>query len=205
MKKYPLNIITTYLAVSSIYISHDSSNVILFAVYGDMLTGEFHTIEIETNFTTLNDLLSELEERAEEAEIAISSSISNPTNENQIIDFSDRGELHFNNLIFSFTIIYEEGENGETVIPEEITYMLNGYVSRKGIIDDFFDYSIPIDKRELAKYHGKLLAIQYHLYLSFSGKIRKSYALAFSNLADPFMYTIAKNQYELIRINKEEL
>jgi hypothetical protein len=189
-------IFTTYLGISSIVISHDNSNVLLFGVYGNQLDGNFYTIEIQTNFQTLYDLLSLLEDQAEEAIDALSNAIANPTEDNQVIDLSGK-VIHFYEHIFGFIAFFRETEEGNRKVKEDGLYLLAGYAKKDPIHSDFNDLEIPTEGLELIEYYNSLLSMQYALFLSAVKQVDKLTSLVLSNLTDPTIFALAKAQYEL--------
>lgn len=200
--KQPNYIFTSYLALSTIIVSHKSSIVTLLGVYGKMLNGNILTIEVECNFETLNDLLTAAGAQAENAIDQLSKVLLDKSKECHAIDVSQDGGIHFEDHIFALQAIYEEGPLGETVVPREFSYLLNGYIQRPTFIHDFIGYIIPKNKVQLSRYYAKLLAMQYELYLGFRKRTTKEFALIFSNLSDPVIYTTAKNHYELKEMQK---
>ncbi len=189
-------IFTTYLGISSIVISQDNSNVLLFGVYGDQLNGNFKTIEIQTNFQTLYDLLPLIEDQAEEAIDALSNAIANPTEDIQVIDLSGK-EIHFHEHIFGFIAFFKENEEGNRKVKEDGLYLLAGYTKRGPIHSDFNDLEVPTEGLELIEYYNSLLSMQYTLFLSALMQVDRLTALVLSNLSDPTIFALAKAQYEL--------
>jgi hypothetical protein len=198
-------IFTTYLGISSIVISHENSNVLLFGVYGNQLDGNFYTIEIQTNFQTLYDLLSLVEDQSEEAIDALSNAIANPTEENQVIELSGQ-EIHFYEHIFGFIAFFREIQEGKGKVKEDGLYLLAGYTKKDPIHADFNDLEIPTEGLELIEYYNSLLSMQYALYLSAVNQVDNVTSLVLCNLTDPTIFALAKAQYELeqkIRDEKE--
>ena len=196
--KYPSHIFTTCLSISHIFISHKNSHVMLLGCYGCLIDGEFNTIEIRTSFQVLNELLSEVEEADEVIEI-LSKSISNPTTENETIDIGDSGGITFDKHFFSLTLIYNEDENGNTIVPnpEDISYWLNYYIKFDESFATFIDYCPPKNKTQLTEYFNRILCMQYKMYLSIISKGDKEKGLIFSNLSNPIYFAMAKTQFEL--------
>lgn len=198
LHRQPSIIITSYLAVSHIWISPDDQDVSLWGVYGNLANSEITTIRVETDFQTLHDLLPHSDgEYAEEVILAISKGMTEPSEENGIIDLCDLGGLHFEEHIFSLQFILEEDESGNLTEPEEPCYQLQGYIPRNNLLPYFMDFDIPSEINERVRYHHQLLAMQYQLYTLLLPKMNKTYALTFSNLNDPLYFEMAKTQFEL--------
>jgi hypothetical protein len=189
-------IFTTYLGISSIVISHENSNVLLFGVYGNQLDGNFYTIEIQTNFQTLYDLLSLINDQSEHAIDALSNAIANPTEENQVIDLSGK-EIHFYEHIFGFFAFFRESEERKEKVKEDGLYLLAGYTIKDPIHSGFNDLDIPTEGLELIEYYNSLLSMQYALYLSAVKQVDKTTSQVLSNLTDPTIFALAKAQYDL--------
>jgi hypothetical protein len=193
----PNYIFTSFLSISHLFISHDSSDVTFLGCYGNLLTGEIENISVETDFTTLNDLLTEAGPEAEEATEQIAKLLSKPTEENGIVDLCDSGGLTFSDHIFALLAIYNEDEEGRIIQTEEHSYRLNAYIKRQNIIPDFIENMIPENIAERSVYFNALLTMQYYIYLGYRKKKGENIALIYSNLTDPFYFNLAKTQYDL--------
>jgi hypothetical protein len=108
VSELPSHIFTSYLALSSIWISHEDTNVMLFGVYGDMVSGDIKPIMVETDFQSLNDLLNELGEDGEQVIEALAKNIMHPTEENEVIYTIEEGGLHFQDHLFALMINPQE-------------------------------------------------------------------------------------------------
>lgn len=196
--RLPLHIFTTHLAVSGIVFSSEDSIARVYAVYGDMLDGDLPTIEFETDFNGLYDLISLIDGQTDDVLEKLSTIIANPSDEPVSIDIP--GGLYFEHHIFSFILIEEEGDEENPAPPEDTTYLLGGYAERKPYFPLFSDLDkIPEDKEERLHYYSRGLAMQYHLYVSFIKKMRKLQALTCSGLTAPHIFALAKAQYELLK------
>jgi hypothetical protein len=192
---YPSHIFTNQLHISHIIISHKTSDVTLLGCYGGLLDPGMTTISIETHFASLNDLLAEAGEEAEEVIDQISQSLVSPAGEQTIIDLSDGGGLFFSELMFSFLLINEE----EVKIPEvaDYTYLLVSWMPCGESFTDLVDGTPPQNLGERLTYFNSLLAIQYRFYLAYRKKMDNTAALFGSNLTDPLAFKLAETQYQL--------
>jgi hypothetical protein len=191
----PAHITTSYLILSSICFTHDDNYVYLFGCYGNLVNGDINSIEIETDFETLNTLLYEIDEYADEAIEALANKISNPTTETETIYFIEQGGLHFMDHIFVFSLIRYEDEDDD----EELTYHLNGFMKRKEMLPDFIEFSLPTNQRQLVKYYNEILAVHYQFYLNFRKITTKEIALISSGLYNQLLFTLAKAQFNLLK------
>jgi hypothetical protein len=194
--KNPNYIFTTYLDLSHIFFSKTTSDVTLMGCYGNLLNSEMETISIETDFITLNDLLSEAGPQAEGTIEQIAKLLSQPSEENPVIDLYDQGGLHFADHIFSLMKILNSDEEGNIEESEEYSYRLLAYTGRDNIVPEFIDFDPPVTYQEHLTYFNSLFAMQYHLYLSCRKKLDQPTALIYSNLTDRLAFNLAKTQYE---------
>jgi hypothetical protein len=195
---YPSHIITTQFHISHIFLSHETSDVSLLGCYGDMLDlGGMRPIAVDTDFTTLNDLLTDYGPDAEDTIDQISKLLSQPSYEDPMIDLTDEGGLYFSDHIFSFMVILDTDEQGNIQEAEEYTYRLLAYTPRENIIPDFTESDPPKTHQQTTAYLNSLFAMQYHLYLSCRKKLHHATALIYSNLTDPLGFYLAETQYEL--------
>ena len=192
---YPSLIFTNQLYISDITISHTSSDVSLLGSYADLPNGRRPAITIETDFASLNDLLTEAGEEAEEATDQISKCLANPSGDETTIDLSASDGLFITDLLFSFLRI----ETGEVRIPElgEYTYALVGWLKTNRHFRVLDDGTPPDRYRDRLSYLNTLLTIQYRFYLAYKEKVDHYTALYSSNLLDPVTFNIAKTMYEL--------
>jgi hypothetical protein len=193
--KYPNYIFTNELAISHILISHQTSQVTVLGCYYDMLYGGMPTICLETDFASLNDLLSELGEDAEDAIDQISKCLVEPSGEVSIIDLSNEGGISISGYLFSFVLMDEE-EN-RMIREEQWTYRVVGCIARDEILPDFSDCIMPENVNERLTYLSSLIAIQYHFYLTYREKMADDAAIIYANLDDPLYFNLAKTIYEL--------
>lgn len=193
----PNYIFTSFLSISHLFISQESSEVTILGCYGNLLDGEIESVSIETDFATLNDLLTQAGAEAEEAIDEIAKMLSNPSDGNSVVDLSDSGGITFEDHIFVLLVIYEEDEKGKLIEEEEHSYRLNAYISRQNILPHFIDNSIPEQNAERSVYFNKILAMQYHIYNVYRKKEGENVALIYSNLTDAFYFNLAKTQYDL--------
>lgn len=201
--KLPLHIFTTYLTVTAIMFNSEEEHALVFGIYGDMLDGGFQTIEFETDFNGLYELLSLAEGQTDDVLEQLSNIIANPSEEPITIDIPDG--LYFEQHLFSFILIFEEGEDENAVVPENPSYLLCGYTERKPYFRLFVNIdTIPKEGEERLHYYSRVLSMQYHLYLSFIKKMRKQQALTFTGLSAPHIFGLAKAQYELLKPILEE-
>lgn len=200
--KNPNYIFTSFLSISHLFISHNSSAVTILGCYGNLLSGEIENISIETDFATLNDLLNEIGAEADEAIEQVAKLLSKPTDENGVIDLTDSGGLSFSDHIFALLVIHEEDEEGKIIETEENSYHLNAYMKRQNILPDFIENMIPENVSERSNYFNTLIAMQYHIYLASRKKQEENIALINANLTDPFYFNLAKTQYELQKSNQ---
>jgi hypothetical protein len=161
---------------------------------------------VETEFETLNELLN-IAAADEACKIdniisRISELLSRSPNEDHVINFIDNDELHFNEHVFSFTLLVEEGQDFSSLDPEHLFYQLNGFLPMKGNLD-FYDIASDeeSDEDRLSFYH-KVLAVRYRFYLQHLKNMRHTKAAQWANLADPVVFRLAELQYKLM--SKEE-
>jgi hypothetical protein len=192
---HPSHIFTNELQLSHIIISHKTSDVVLLGCYGDLLDQGMTTIALQTDFSSLNDLLAEAGEEAEEAIDQISKSLVNPSGDQTIIDLSGGGGLCFSELLFSFLLINEE----DVKIPEvaDYTYLLVSWMAGGESFPGLLDNTHPQDLRERLAYFNSVLAIQYRFYLTYRKKMDHATALFSSNLTDGLVFKLAETQYQL--------
>jgi hypothetical protein len=195
---YPSHIITTQFHISHIFISHETSDVSLLGCYADMLDPQgMRPIAVDTDFTTLNDLLTDYGPEAEDTIDQLSKLLTQPSDEDPMIDLTDEGGLYFSDHIFSFMVMFDTDELGKIHEPEEYTYRLLAYTPRENIIPDFTGSHPPETHQERSAYLNSLFAMQFHLYLSCRKTLDKATALIYSNLTDPLAFNLAQTQYEL--------
>ncbi|MGE5522022.1 MAG: hypothetical protein ACM3VS_19015 [Candidatus Dadabacteria bacterium] len=195
----PTHIFTSYIGVSHICFSHEDSRITLLGCYGELVTGEMKTIEIETNFDTLYELLTSIEEQADDAMEAMANRLMEPRSDNEILDLVDAGGLHFNDHIFALMRIHEEEDGYHSTQPENITYVLNAYIDRKKLLPEFISTSLPSGVQNFLLYCNRLLAIRYRFYLVFRKTMNRLMALSVANLTDPVIYTMARTQYKVLK------
>jgi hypothetical protein len=196
--KNPNHIFTTQLPISHIFISHETSDVSLLGCYADIPDPVgMRPIAIETDFTTLNELLTDYGPEAEDTIDQLSKLLSQPSDEDPMIDLTDEGGLYFSDDIFSFMVILDTDEQGNIQEPEEYNYRLLAYTPRENIIPDFTEFDPPQTHQERSAYLNSLLAMQYHVYLSCRKKLDDRTALIYSNLTNPICFNLAKTMYEL--------
>jgi hypothetical protein len=189
----PGHIFTSYLALSAICITHNDSYVYLYGCYGNLATADIDTIEIETDFETLNTLLFELGDDANFAIEALANSISCPTQKSQTIMLDSKGGLHFEDHLFALMLSRKEDLDDDD---EFISYQLNGFMKRDGILPEF-DYSyLPSDKTQVVEYYNKVIAVQYLFYLHFKKQSSNEMALILSGLHNPVLFALAKAYQE---------
>lgn len=192
---YPYLIFTNQLHLSHIIISHTSSDVHLLGCYADLPNGGMTTITIETDFPSLNDLLTDAGEEAEEAIDQVSNCLANPSGDETTIDLTDGGGLYISEILFSFLFI----QPSEVKIPElgEHTYRLLCWLETSGHFPGLHNSTPPRDPVERLYYLNSILAIQYRFYLCYKHSMDHYIALYSSNLLDPVTFNIAKTMYEL--------
>jgi hypothetical protein len=192
---YPSHIFTNQLHLSHIIISHKTSDVVLLGCYADLLDPGMIPIALQTDFASLNDLLAEAGEEAEEAIDQISKSLINPSGDQTIIDLSYEGGLYYSELLFSFLLINEE----EVKIPEvaERTYLLVNCMPLGKSFPALEDGTPPQPLRERLTYFNSLLAIQYRFYLAYRKIMDHETALFTSNLTNTLVFKLAETQYHL--------
>jgi hypothetical protein len=194
--KNPDHIFATYLDLSYVFFSKNSSDVTLIGSYGNLLNSEMESISIETDFTTLNDLLTQAGPEAEWTIDQVAMLLSQASDENPVIDLCLEGGLHLGDHIFSL-IILDTDEEGNIQESEEYSYKLVAYTGRDNIVPDFVYSDCPVTLEEHLTYFNTLLAMQYHLYLSCIENLEHQTALIYSNLTDPLCFSLAQTQYEL--------
>src|SRR4051812_19447335 len=80
--RYPNHILTSYLAISHVWVSQENSDVYLWGIFGNLMNGDMSPIRIETEFETLHALLPFSDSpETEEIIAAISKGISEPSEE----------------------------------------------------------------------------------------------------------------------------
>lgn len=199
--QHPTHIITTYLGISSIVVSPDDDTVVLFGVYGNMIDGSMPVIELELSFQLMNDLLSSIPEQSEDAINKISDALTNPQDAPDFIDVSDNGGLHFEDHIFCLQAVVAEDQTLEEIDPEEIEYLLHGFINRKDLLPHFINSSIPTGI-DYATYLYRVMSIRYNFYLHFKPMVDNETALVCSNLSDPLSFELSKSFYHLF--NKQD-
>jgi len=199
--KIPFHIISSYFAVSAVFVPRNHSDVIMFGVYGNMLTGDFDTIIVETGFDNFNQLLTiATEDGTESADSiisAISEAITRGTENMDITEINNCGGLVFPDHLFSFSLLLEEDKDVITLAPDDIFYQLNGFIPREDWLEEFCDPPPDDDQHKVLYYH-KLLAIRYAFYLVHLKNMRHSKAARLSNLIDPVVFQLAEVQYKLL-------
>ena len=136
---YPNYVFTTYLTLAYIHFSRETSDVRLFGCYGNMVDGDTQTIEIETDFVTLNDLPAEAGPEAEEAIDLISKELSDPTIDDPFIDLTDQGGLTLCDHIFAFLLMADVDDDGNMLESDEYHYRLTFHTKRENIVPEFWD------------------------------------------------------------------
>ncbi len=114
----PAHIITSYLAITSIVVSHDDDTVKIFGLYGNLVDPGMPTIEFHLSFYQLNELLSAITEQADNAIDQIAKALTEPQDDHSVINVTKQGGLHFANHLFAFQVVYEEDENGHVTITD---------------------------------------------------------------------------------------
>jgi hypothetical protein len=191
--KNPNYIFTNCLHVSHIFFSHETSNVTLLGCYYDVFDSGMISISVETDFATLNDLLTEYGPEADEVIEQISRLLSERSEEDPVIDLS------FSEHIFAFMIIMDADEDGNIQESEEYSYLLNAYAKRENVVPDFCECHPREKQDDRYNYFSSLLAMRYHIYLSSQKKHREHTALVHANLTDPLYFNLAKTQYEQLK------
>lgn len=130
------------------------------------MNGKIESISIETDFTTLNELLAEKGNEAEEAIEKIAVLLSDPSEGNSVVGLSDSGGLTFEDHIFALLVIYDEDEEGKLIESEEHSYRLNAYIDRQNILTEFISIAIPETHAGRSAYYNSILAMQFQFYLS---------------------------------------
>ena len=195
--KSPNHIFTTYLDLSHIFFSQNTSDVTLLGCYGDLLDLDMKSIAIETDFATLNDLLAEVPYEAECTIDRISELLSRSTPDDHVIDLCDEGGIHFSDHIFALMLIMETDEEGNPEESEEYSYRLVAVTPRDNLIPDFIEVDLPSTDQERTTYLNSLLALRYQVYLTCIEKLSENSSLIYSHLTDPTYFTLAKTTYEL--------
>jgi hypothetical protein len=201
---YPNHIFTSYISISGICLSRKDSFVLLFAVYGEMLGAyEPHTIEIETSFQRLHNLLSEYPaEYTEDLVEKIAIALSESTEDYPTIDLSDTG-FDFTDHIFAFMLIYEEDENGQPYVPKDPSYVMNGYFKRGDLLPEYLDFLLPRTNQKQIEYYNKLLAIRHFFYLDYLNRMDEQQAIGYSDLKDPLIFALSQTQYWIMQSEQD--
>ncbi len=199
MEELPLpcdNVITAYLHVSTIILSHENDVVTLFGLYTDLADGSRETIEFHLSFYQLNELLSLINLQADNTVEQIANALNDPADDHTIINLAGEGGLHFYDYIFSFQAIYEEDEAGGHLVPEMRTYLLLAYMPLNGLLPYFIHNNLP-EGKEYLDYLNKVLAAKYRLYLHLANMLTEEQGRACSGLYDPVKFAMAKQYYRL--------
>jgi hypothetical protein len=200
--KHPTHVVTNYLGLSGVTISHVDASVRLYGLYGNLLDGKDIIFEFETDFETLNELLEMGEEimegQKDDAITAIAGALTHPVGDDEFIDMEDKGGLWFYDHLFLFQAIGKGDEEGAGTEEGQPCYILHGYVERGALLPMWIDldFTHP-DPEQRVQHYNRILALQYHFYALFVKKIRKSQALHFCGLINPLVFSLARELYEL--------
>ncbi len=196
----PFHILTSHLYIFNIFIAEESSAVSLIGHYGDLITGEYENVFIQTSFDLFYELLSQYEISDALLQL-ISERVTRPVPANEVIEIPEGDELCFTDHIFSLTVMCDPEEISSYIPGEDSDYWLDGFMKRGNLVPKFTSLTLPKDKQGLSLYYNRLLYMQYEFYLHIKESIDDDeLALSHAGLYNTMFLAMAKIQYELQKV-----